>query len=221
MLSSHFIPVFLKPSILLFQPRPWRSRQPRHHGGDGGHRAGDLGPCPIRDQRLRADAHLVRGPRPGGPTGARERHPQAEGAAAGGPLHGLRLGGERGPGQWAELHRRSDRWAFERHFGHLADAVIQSDLQLAHLLEEGETTIYRCRYSKDDHRTKCQALTIVSLTHSPYTTKIARIRCYTMLSTVIECQDVRPTMSAYIKQRIKGSAKQGRVSQIRRPTMTI
>ena len=30
----------------------------------------------------------------------------------------------------------------------------------------------------------CQTLTIVRLTHSPFTIKIARIRCYTMLSTV-------------------------------------
>ena len=54
-----------------------------------------------------------------------------------------------------------------------------------------KTTIYLCQYSKDVHRTKCQALTITRLTHSPYTltitrlthspytTKIARIRCYT------------------------------------------
>uniref|UniRef100_A0A8C4ZFI8 Thyroglobulin n=1 Tax=Gadus morhua TaxID=8049 RepID=A0A8C4ZFI8_GADMO len=35
-----------------------------------------------------------------------------------------------------------------------------------------ETTIYRCRCSKDVHGTKCQALTITRLTHSPYTTKI-------------------------------------------------
>ena len=33
-----------------------------------------------------------------------------------------------------------------------------------------------CRYSKDVHRTKCKALTITRLTHSPYTTKIARVR---------------------------------------------
>ena len=32
---------------------------------------------------------------------------------------------------------------------------------------------------KDVHRTQCSALTIVWLTLSPYTTKIARIRCYT------------------------------------------
>ena len=37
-------------------------------------------------------------------------------------------------------------------------------------------------------RTKCQALTIARLTHSPYATKIARIRCYTMLSTIFKCQ---------------------------------
>ena len=40
--------------------------------------------------------------------------------------------------------------------------------------EEGET-IYRCRYSKDVHRSKWQAPTIAKLIHSPYTTQIARI----------------------------------------------
>ena len=45
------------------------------------------------------------------------------------------------------------------HTGHLADACIQSDLQEVHLSEERETIIYRCRYSKEVHRTKCQALT--------------------------------------------------------------
>ena len=47
------------------------------------------------------------------------------------------------------------------------------------------------------HRTKCQALTIALLTRSPYTTKIARIRCYTMLSTIVNCRDVQHC--AYIK----------------------
>ena len=42
-----------------------------------------------------------------------------------------------------------------------------NDLQSVHLSEERETTIYRCRYSKDVQRTKCQALTIPRLTHSP------------------------------------------------------
>ena len=50
-----------------------------------------------------------------------------------------------------------------------------------HLSEAGET--YVCGYSEDIHRTKSQALTITRLTYSPYTTQIARIRCYTMLST--------------------------------------
>ena len=59
------------------------------------------------------------------------------------------------------------------HLGHLAD---QSDLQSVHFSEEGVTTIYRYRYSKDVHRIKCQALTIARLTHSPFTTKVARIR---------------------------------------------
>ena len=54
---------------------------------------------------------------------------------------------------------------------HLADTYIQSDLQLEHLSEEVEATIYHCRYSKDV-RNKWQALTIAMLTHSPCTTKI-------------------------------------------------
>ena len=48
-----------------------------------------------------------------------------------------------------------------------------------------ETTIYRCRYSRDVHRTKCQALTIARLTHSRYTRKIARIRRYTILDNIL------------------------------------
>ena len=51
--------------------------------------------------------------------------------------------------------------------------------------EEGETTIHRCRYSKDVHRNKCQARTIARLALSLYSTKIARIRRYTMLSTIL------------------------------------
>ena len=55
-----------------------------------------------------------------------------------------------------------------------------------------------CQYSKDIHRTKCQALTITRLTHSPLTTKIARTRRHTMLSTicnnVFKCQDVQHTI---------------------------
>ena len=50
------------------------------------------------------------------------------------------------------------------------------------LSEEGGTTMYLCRYSKDVHRNKYRALPIARLTSSPYTTKTARIRCYTMLS---------------------------------------
>ena len=48
-----------------------------------------------------------------------------------------------------------------------------------------KTTIYLCRYRKAVHRTTCQALTITRFSHSPYTTEIARIRFYTMLSTII------------------------------------
>ena len=67
-----------------------------------------------------------------------------------------------------------EKWVRQKylhlHLGNLADAFIQSDLQKIHLSEEREKTIYCCRYSKD----KCQALTIVRLTHSPYTIKITR-----------------------------------------------
>ena len=48
------------------------------------------------------------------------------------------------------------------HLGNIADAFIQSDLQQVHLSEERET-IYRCRYIKDVHRNKCQALTVARL----------------------------------------------------------
>ena len=36
-----------------------------------------------------------------------------------------------------------------------------TELQSVHLSEERETTTHCCRYSKDVHRTKCQALTNV------------------------------------------------------------
>ena len=65
--------------------------------------------------------------------------------------------------------------------------------------EKRETTIYRCGYSRDIHRTMCQALTITRLTHSPYATKIGRIRCYTMPSTIFKLQDVEHTISVYIE----------------------
>ena len=48
-----------------------------------------------------------------------------------------------------------------------------------YICQKKATTIYRCQYSKDVHRAKCQALTISRLTHSLYTTKISWIRCYT------------------------------------------
>ena len=62
--------------------------------------------------------------------------------------------------------------------------------------------------SKDVHRTKRQALTIVKLTHSRYTTKIARIRYTTKylflfslffftISVYIKCQDVQ-TYSVFL-----------------------
>ena len=40
--------------------------------------------------------------------------------------------------------------------------------------EERETTIYLCRYSNNVHRNKSQDLAFDRLTHSLYTTKIAR-----------------------------------------------
>ena len=63
-------------------------------------------------------------------------------------------------------------------------------LTISPFVRRRETTIYLFGYSKDVNRTKCQALTIIRLTHSPYTTEIARIRCYTRLSTIYKCQDV-------------------------------
>jgi hypothetical protein len=56
-----------------------------------------------------------------------------------------------------------------------------------------------CLYSKDVHRTKCQAQRIARLIQSLYPKKIARIRCYKMLSTIFECKDVQHTISLYIK----------------------
>ena len=67
----------------------------------------------------------------------------------------------------------------------MTDAFSQSDSQQVHLSEERET-INRCRYSKDVRRTICQALPIVRLTHSPYTTKITRIRHDTKLRTIFK-----------------------------------
>ena len=68
------------------------------------------------------------------------------------------------------------------HWGHLADTFIQSDFQLHFNLNYNSSTfskkretIHSCRYSKDAHRTKCQALTITRLTHPLCTTEIARI----------------------------------------------
>ena len=55
--------------------------------------------------------------------------------------------------------------------------------------------MYRCQYIKDVHRTKSQALTFARLTPSPYTTKIARIRRYTIISTILTFQGVEHTIS--------------------------
>ena len=43
----------------------------------------------------------------------------------------------------------------------------------------------------DVHRKSTKGLIIARLTHSPYTTRIGRIRCYTMLSTICKCRDVQ------------------------------
>ena len=56
--------------------------------------------------------------------------------------------------------------------------------------------IYRCWYSKDVQRTKSPVLMIARLIHSLYTTKVARLRCYKMLSTIFKCYDVQHTISA-------------------------
>ena len=77
-----------------------------------------------------------------------------------------------------------------------------------HFSEERET-IYLCLYSKNVHRTKCQALTIAKLTHSPYTTKIARKRCYIMLSTIFKCQGVQCTLG--VSEGVGGIRGGGRV----------
>ena len=62
------------------------------------------------------------------------------------------------------------------HLGHLADAFINGDLHKVHWSEERETTIHPFRY---------KALTISRSTPSPYTTDVARVTCYTMLSTIL------------------------------------
>ena len=68
-----------------------------------------------------------------------------------------------------------------------------------------ETTIYLCRYSKDVHRTKYQALTITRLTHSPYTTQIARIRCYFFRVRTQDVHEQQPyaNMAAYWQSRVQ------------------
>ena len=52
------------------------------------------------------------------------------------------------------IYSRSSHIHF--HLGHLADAFIQSDLQELNLTEEGETTIYCGRFSKDVRRTNAK-----------------------------------------------------------------
>ena len=72
------------------------------------------------------------------------------------------------------------------HPGRLADTIIQSNLQSERLSDERETTTYRCRCRKDVHRTKLMFIepsdqTITRESRS----KLARIRCYTMLYSVL------------------------------------
>ena len=85
----------------------------------------------------------------------------------------------------------------------MLNVLLNPPLTTADLSEESETTIYRCWYSKDVHRTKCQALTVARLTHSPYTTKLARIRGHMMLSTILKCKSVTPHCM-YNRQNISG-----------------
>jgi hypothetical protein len=62
------------------------------------------------------------------------------------------------------------------HLGHLADAFIQSDLQLVHFSEERET-VGDCLYSKDVHITKCQALTIFRGLHLLFCQALSKKSC--------------------------------------------
>ena len=78
-------------------------------------------------------------------------------------------------GQWLDMDRL--------HLGCLAYAFIQNDPR--------EAKLCLCRYSEDVHRTECKALSIATLTRSLYATKIARVRCYTMLSAIFMCKDVQ------------------------------
>ena len=100
---------------------------------------------------------------------------------------------------WAVLQRVNISKLHDWHFGHLADAFILIDIKW---VVRRKTTIYRWRYRKDAHRNKCQAITIARLTHSLYTTKIARIRCYMMLSTIFKCQDVQHTIRWRLEQEL-------------------
>ena len=47
--------------------------------------------------------------------------------------------------------------------------------------------------------------TIARLTHSPHATKIVRIRCYTVLSTICKCKDVNHTISVSNKCLLKNN----------------
>ena len=76
----------------------------------------------------------------------------------------------------------------------------QKRLSISH--QKKETKIYRSSYSKDVHRNKYQAYTIATLTHFLYTTKIARIRRYMMLSTIFKCQDVQHTIGLCLDQEL-------------------
>ena len=58
--------------------------------------------------------------------------------------------------------------------------------------------IYLCRYSKDVDRNNGNALTIAMLTHSLHTTKVAKIRRYTMLSTMLSFKMPGCTIIQYL-----------------------
>ena len=76
--------------------------------------------------------------------------------------------------------------------GHLGVNFIQRDLQSVHLSEEEKqyVAVGTVRSSWRE-----QVLTIIRLTHSLYTTKLFRIKCYTMLSTISWCKDVQHAIS--------------------------
>ena len=76
------------------------------------------------------------------------------------------------------LRNTQDTFNLHLHLGHLADAL--SKVTYNKYICQKKEAIYRFQYSKDVHRNRCQAFTIVRLPIP----KLARIRRYTMLSTI-------------------------------------